>query len=346
MDETRPIKRRANSFDVAERAGVSQSTVSRALSGSPAITEVTRNRVIAAARELDYHVDERAARLRRGTSGVLALVVIRRPPTEDSDPTEGVNSFSYRLIAAVCDAAAARGYETLVSMQGEEERFYADYVATGQADAVIVIGTTSNTKAWSFFEARTDDRIAYWGAPFDHAARIRSDNREGGRLAGSHLVRQGYRRIALVGDPDDPQRQFADRFAGCQEALERAGLTPAAYASGEGADREAQGRAAVAHLLGSGAEFDAIFAACDEIALGVLQELAERGLHVPETVGVVGFDGAAIGAYARPPLATVKPDLAQAGERLVAAALGEAADAEARAVPVALIERSSATRTR
>ena len=334
-------QRRANSFDVAERAGVSQSTVSRALAGSPAITEVTRNRVIQAARELDYHVDERAARLRRGTSGVLALVVIRRPALPGGDPTEGVNSFSYRLIAAVCDAAAERGYETLVSMQADEDRFYADYVATGQADAMIVIGTTSNRQAWSFFEARSDERIAYWGAPFEHPARIRSDNRAGGRLAGEHLFARGYRKIALIGDPDDPQRQFADRFTGCREALAQANLDIVATAHGTGPDRETQGRAAVADLLGSQIEFDAIFAACDELALGVLQELSERGVSVPDEVGVVGFDGAAVGAYARPPLTTVKPDLAEAGRMLVHAALTSESSRRTGPVPVSIIRRAS-----
>ena len=336
MSDARP-PRRANSFDVAERAGVSQSTVSRALAGSPAITEVTRNRVLEAARALDYHVDERAARLRRGTSGVVALVVIRRP---GDDPIEGVNSFSYRLIAAVCAAAAARGYETLVSLQDEAERFDASYVATGQADAMVVIGTTSNREAWAFFERSAPDRVAFWGAPFAHEGRIVSDNFEGGRLAGAHLVACGCSRVALIGDADDAQRQFAARIAGCEAVLQREGLAAVAHVTGEGANREAQGRAAIAELLELGSSFDGIFAACDELALGALQECTARDLSVPGDVQVVGFDGSVMGAYSQPSLTTIKPDLMQAGQRLVDTALSSNKNG-AHPVPVTLIKRAS-----
>ena len=341
VSDTRP-PRRANSFDVAERAGVSQSTVSRALAGSPAITEVTRNRVLEAARALDYHVDERAARLRRGTSGVIALVVIRRP---GDDPTEAVNSFSYRLIAAVCAAAAEQGYETLVSLQDEVERFDASYVATGQADAMIVIGTTSNREAWSFFEQSAPARVAFWGAPFSHPARVVSDNRAGGRLAGQLLLQNGYRKIVLIGDDNDLQRQFADRLSGCREAICEAGLKLEATLTGAGKDRYEQGRHAVLELIRNDVTFDAIFAACDDIALGALAELSERGIKVPEDVGVVGFDGAAAGATAQPPLTTINPDVMLAGTLLVKIGLGLPVDPEPSIVPVKIVPRRSAIRS-
>ena len=104
-------KRRPTSIDVAERAGVSQSTVSRALAGSEVITEATRAKVLRAAEEIGYFVDERAARLRRGSTGTIAVVVICRPGQTAAD----VNPFSYMLLGSVCLAASERGFETLVS---------------------------------------------------------------------------------------------------------------------------------------------------------------------------------------------------------------------------------------
>ena len=103
----RPEKRviRVTSFDVAEAAGVSQSTVSRALAGDTSISEPTRRRVAEAAARLNYQVDENAARLRRGRTGTLALVMICRPGQDRKD----LNPFYFALLGSTCAAAAARG---------------------------------------------------------------------------------------------------------------------------------------------------------------------------------------------------------------------------------------------
>ena len=98
----KPPLRRVTSIDVAERAGVSQSTVSRALSGSETITEATRRRVELAAEQLGYHVNARAAGLRRGETGTIAIVVIGR---EGQGPA-AINPFYYSLLGSTCAAAA------------------------------------------------------------------------------------------------------------------------------------------------------------------------------------------------------------------------------------------------
>ena len=130
--------RRPTSFDVAERAGVSQSTVSRALAGSPSITEETRSRVEAAAAALGYHVDARAARLRSGRTGTMAIVVVGRA---GSDPTR-VSGFHYALLGSTCAAAAECGYQSLVAFQSDPGEFAWNYVAQGQADGLVVMGTS------------------------------------------------------------------------------------------------------------------------------------------------------------------------------------------------------------
>lgn len=331
---------RVTSIDVAERAGVSQSTVSRALSGSETITEATRRRVEQAAAELGYHVNMRAAGLRKGETGTIAIVVIGR----DGQGPAAMNPFYYSLLGSTCAAAAERGYEALVSFQAREEELFGHYVGRRQADGVVVIGTASNGPAWDYFRqvANQSHAIAFWGSPFDDAVWVRSDNLDGGRLAVEKLIAGGAKDIVFVGDPNSSQRQFRERYEGYRTAMSKAGLTPRDAVVSEGADRVTQGRNSVIALRESGAAFDGLFFACDAMALGALDELAAREIAVPADVGVIGFDGLGSGAFSNPPLTTVEPDFAEAGRLLVETALAGEGDRAERRVPVRLVERASA----
>ena len=332
---------RVTSFDVAALAGVSQSTVSRALTGDPVVSEPTRNRVLAAARELNYHVDENAARLRTGRTGTVAVVVINR----EGEDRNNVNPFYFSLLGAICAAASSRGHETLVSFQDSRESFWGLYEEQRKADGLIVIGTTANRAAWDYFRDLGDSgaHVVFWGSPYDDRDWIRSDNLQGSRLATGHLIDAGYRQIVCVTSDRSPQRQFKERYDGYAARMAEAGLTPRAVEIDESLAREDQGRKAVADLLASGEAFDALFVVCDQIALGVLLELRERGIAVPEAVGVVGFDGIRSGAYAVPPLTSVAPDFQSAGVLLVDKLLSLVAgrSIELRRAPVRLVERAS-----
>lgn len=342
QDSAKPY--RVTSIDVAERAGVSQSTVSRALSGSETITEATRRRVEQAAEELGYHVNMRAAGLRKGETGTIAIVVIGR----DGQGPAAINPFYYSLLGSTCAAAAERGYEALVSFQAKENELFGHYVGRRQADGVVVIGTATNGPAWDYFRevAKTTNAIAFWGSPFDDAVWVRSDNRSGGKIAVERLISSGAKDIVFVGDPNSPQKQFRERFEGYTEAMTASGLTPrdpevAEFAQGK--DRVTQGRAAVAQMCDGAEPFDGMFFACDAMALGALEELSSRGVAVPDKVRVVGFDGLGSGEFSNPPLTTVEPDFAEAGRLLVETALAASEDERPeRRVPVRLVERASA----
>ncbi|MGX7926524.1 LacI family DNA-binding transcriptional regulator [Tsuneonella sp. HG094] len=330
-------RNRVTSFDVAEAAGVSQSTVSRALAGSPAITTETRARVEAAAAALGYHVDARAARLRSGRTGTLAIVVVGRA---GFDPTR-VSGFHYALLGSTCAAVAECGYQSLVSFQSEPGEFSWNYVAQGQADGLIVMGTSVNRAAWGdLLAAAPEGPVAVWGAPFDDDRWVRASNREGAVLAVERLVAAGHQRIAFFGSVDPEHPQFAERYAAYREVLERHGLPVTGPHEVPGDDRVAAGRTALASLLEAGERPDAVFAANDAIALGVLEGLGTAGIRVPEDFGVVGFDGLAAGVHSHPPLTTIEPDFAEAGRALVARIF--ALDEEPlRRVSVNLIERGS-----
>jgi DNA-binding LacI/PurR family transcriptional regulator len=330
-------RNRITSFDVAEAAGVSQSTVSRALAGSPTITPETRARVQAAAVSLGYHADSRAARLRSGKTGTLAVVVIGR---QGLDPTR-VSAFHYALLGSTCAAAAERGYQSLVAFQSEPDQFDWTFVAQGQADGLIVMGTSVNRAAWaSLRESRPDGPVALWGAPFDDGQWVRADNAAGAGMAVEHLIASGHRRIAFVGTVDAVHPQFRERYAGYCAALERGGLPVERPIGVPGDDRTEGGRHAARHLLSRADPPDAIFCASDAIALGVLDGLAHAGIAVPGSIGVVGFDGLAAGQHAHPPLTTIEPDFAEAGRALVGIACGEERETVLR-VPVSLVARAS-----
>ena len=340
MDATRKPMR-VTSFDVAEKAGVSQSTVSRALSGSAVITEATRTRVLEAASELGYFVDERAARLRRGHTGTLATVVISKPGGGARD----VNPFSYALLGGICAAAADRGLEVLVSLQADEDKLFGHYVERGQAEGLIVIGTTANRKAWDYFRkvGETSQPIAYWGSPLGDLDWVSSDNDAGAKLAAQHLAGKGCKHLVCIGSHSSVQRQFAERSDSFLDQAKALGISAHLIEIEQGKERHEQGRLAGEALIESGQPFDGVFAVCDAIAFGVLEAFQAAGIDIPGQVRVIGFDGIPAGELSNPPLTTIEPDLDQAGRLLVEAVTAgdEAEHPSIRRVPVRLLERVS-----
>ena len=344
IDRNRPRTVRVTSFAVEAGAGVSQSTVSRALAGDTVVSEATRRRVMEAARKLNYSVDENAARLRTGRTGTLAVVIICRPDEDRKD----LNPFTYALLGTTCAAASTRGYDTLVSFQDGPDNLSGRFEEQRKADGTIVIGTTQNELAWRYFRdlAQGGAHQVCWGSPYDDLEWIRADNHGGARLATGHLIERGCRQIACIGSAGPLQRQFQERYDGYAERMAEAGLEPWLVESDYGLPREEQGRLAARALLSSGRPFDGVFAVCDELALGALQEFAEAGVRVPQDAALIGFDGIRASTLAMPPLSTVQADFAAAGamlvDKLLAGIAGESH--QQRRVPVQLLVRESTRR--
>jgi DNA-binding LacI/PurR family transcriptional regulator len=267
----------------------------------------------------------------------LAIVVVGRA---GFDPTR-VSGFHYALLGSTCAAAAECGYQSLVSFQSEPGEFGWNYVAQGQSDGLIVMGTSVNRAAWHDLRAAAPQGpVAVWGAPFEDDRWVRAENRQGAMLAVERLAAAGHRRIAFLGTVDADHPQFAERYAGYRETLERRRLPVAEPIEVLGDDRVEGGRQAMAALLAAKVPPDAIFAANDAIALGALEVLDREGIRVLEDFGVIGFDGLAAGRHSHPPLTTVEPDFAEAG-RVLVARVCEPGGEPNRRVPVSLIERGS-----
>lgn len=334
--------KRPTSFDIAALAGVSQATVSRALSHSPAVSEAVRQRVFAAARQLDYTVDVNARKLRSKKINTLAVLI-----SEDMDADNPINPFFVPLLGAILRYAGGKGYDVLTSLQHQSDNWRSDYGFARRADGIIFLGyndyDTYSRKARELSEIGAPWVV--WGPVMadDPHLFIGSENEAGAFEAVSHLIRLGRRRIAFLGEASSAHPEFRDRFDGYARALRAAGIAVDPALLADCFISREDGGAAITRLLDGGAVFDAVFATADLPAIGAMQALQKRGLGVPGDVAVMGFDDVWAAACTTPALSTVRQDTTAAAQVLVDA-LEKLIDGEAVAVtrvPTRLIVRDS-----
>lgn len=301
--------------DVARRAGVSPRTVSNVVTGSTHVADATRARVQRAIDELGYRPNAAARNLRRGRTGMIALVV----PELDQP-------YFAELARATIAAAERHDYRVMLEQTDADETSERRVFAADQ-DSTLFDGIV-----FSAVEiGPTDIRSVSRGRPvvllgersfesaFDHVA---IDNVAASREAVRHLVDIGRRRIAAIGAQErhDTARL---RTLGYTATLREAGLGPDP-ALIEAVDRfhRTDGAAAMARLLDRGERPDAVFCYSDLLALGAMHTLHSRGVRVPEDIAVVGIDDIEDGRFSHPTLTTISPDKAfiahQAVDRLVA----------------------------
>jgi DNA-binding LacI/PurR family transcriptional regulator len=334
-------QRRPTSFDIAALAGVSQPTVSRALSGNPSVSEETRQRVLAAARELHYTVDKNASGLRRQHAKTLALLFFEELP----DHSE-INPFYLSLLGPMVRRCADCGYDLLISFQHLSSDWHVDYEDSRKADGIILLGYGDYLQYRPRLEQLVErgTHFVRWGSAGEGeiGATVSSDNEQGGFEATAHLLGQGRRRIAFIGTGGPGFPEVQERMRGYCRALRSAGIEPDDRLRLDAAPREEDGRTAVAQLLAGGVDFDAIFAASDIAAIGAMHALQLAGRSVPETA-VVGFDDIPAASLASPPLTTVTQDARRAAEALIDTLVRsiETGAADDQVLPVRLTIRDS-----
>jgi DNA-binding LacI/PurR family transcriptional regulator len=340
-------QRRPTSFDIAALAGVSQPTVSRALSGSRSVSEETRARVLAAAEQLHYTVDKNASGLRRKQSRTLALLFFE----EEAADGAAINPFYLSLLGPMVRCCAARGYDLLISFQQLSSDWHVDYEDSRKADGIILLGYGDYLEYRPKLETLIERGAHFvrWctAAESEFGATVSSDNEQGGFDAATHLLREGRRRIAFVGTVDPGYPEFLDRWKGYCRALRAAGVDLDERLQVDAEPSEAAGRTAVDRLVARQAEFDAVFGSSDVAAIGVMHALQAMGRRVPEDIAVVGFDDIPAASLSSPPLTTVAQDPRHAAEALVDAVLSsvEGGNVRSRVLPVRLtIRESSVTR--
>ncbi len=318
------------SFDIAYLAGVSQPTVSRALRGSKSVSLATRERIEAIARELNYTVDKNASSLRSQRANTIALLFFEEPTPDESH----INPFFLAMLGSITRQCANKGLDLLISFQRMEDNWHVRYQDSHRADGLILLGygdyTLYKQRLTDLVEAGT--QFVRWGSVRDDniGVTVGSDNFGAGQLVGRHLLAQGRRRIAFLGQADEHYPEFAERHRGLCAALAEAGITPAAELQVDAYTTEEEGYGAALALLARGADFDAVFAASDLIAIGAMRALSESGRRVPEDIAVVGFDDIPAASLTSPPLTTITQDVRGAGELLVESLLAQVED---RALP-------------
>ncbi len=341
-----PNKVKVTSLDIAELAGVSQSTVSRALRGSPLVRAETRRRICAAAATFHYKVDKNASSLRTQHAGTLALLLFEDPTCDDSH----INPFFLSMLGSITRACARHSYDLLVSFQQLSDDWHADYADTRKADGIILLGygdyLTYRDKLDKLVVQGT--RFVRWGAVTSDqpGTSLGCDNFQGGHDVTSHLLQQGCRRIAFLGEASNHHPEFRERYRGYVRALRDAGITPQRALQAAAESTQQSGHDAMQTLLARTDPPDGVFAASDLIALGAMNALTRHALAIPADVAVAGFDDIAMASFVNPPLTTIQQDTTRAGEALVDTLLAmlQGKPVASAVMPVRLITRGSSLR--
>lgn len=335
-----PERGRLKMADIARMAGVSISTVSRALAGNPLIPKTLRDQIVEIAQTHGYVVNQSARSLRLRKTDTIGVIIplAHEAGQMISDP------FFLEMVGRLADEITRRDYLVLLNKVITTESGWLErIIQSHRADGLLLIGQSTQHEVLNAV-ARTYRPMVVWGAqlPGQTYCSVGCDNVEGGRLAVAHLAAGGRRRIAFAGAIDAPEA--AQRFAGYRKGLEEAGIAfdPALVVAAHYTADEA--REAVREFLDSGAPFDAIFASSDVIALAALRVLAQAGRRVPADVAVVGFDDIVLAQHSAPPLTTVRQDLAVGARAMVDLLFRRMAgqDAPSTLSPVKLVVRESA----
>ncbi len=285
--------------DVAKKAGVSPSTVSRVLNDRPGISEETRQRVLQAARELGYLPDMAARTLVSGRTYNLGFLVHPRH-------TLGPHSFYGEVLAGADEEARKHGYHIIFAADGSNKT--PAVIQQNRVDGLILAGCDIPRDVITSLKLQNVPIVLV----DNHVPKVDSivtDNVGGAYEAVSYLIELGHRRIGFVCEWFQ-DLSFAERFEGYKKALQEHGLPFDERLIAEGAPRQPQtGYIAMQRLLSQVTPEimpTAIFAANDLTAVESMRALREHGFRVPDDVAVVGFDDGELARHVVPPLTSVR----------------------------------------
>jgi DNA-binding LacI/PurR family transcriptional regulator len=290
--------------DVGRLAGVSHQTVSRVINGSPNVRPETRSRVIAAMRELGYRPNSVARALVTGRTRMLGVV--------------GFDTTLYgpaSVLFGIEREAHEAGYLMIVaSLKALDRIAIADVIERLRVrgvDGILVIAPDQQT-AQSLRETHPDvPLVAVEAGPADAHSVVAVDQFAGAKSATTHLLDLGHETVWHISGPAD-WLESRERVEGWKTTLEAAGATPPPVLVG---DWSARAGYDLGRRLSQDASVTAIFAANDQMALGVLRAMREADRDVPLDVSLVGFDDIPESPYFTPPLTTVRQDFIEVGSR-------------------------------
>jgi DNA-binding LacI/PurR family transcriptional regulator len=320
--------------DVAAAAGVSAQTVSRVLRDHPNVRRETRERVLAAVRELGYQFNSAARALRTGrtlTIGVITMDSVRYGPAT--------------VLQSIGQAAQEAGYVVSVAPLRSPDRKSlidaVDRLVVQAVDGLITIAPQRKMARALLNVPRMLPMVALDDS-FDPGAAVVTVDEEGGaQRATEYLLQLGHRTVWHVAGPTDSIAADGRRV-GWRRALEQAGAPVPPALTG---DWEARSGFDLGRELADRPEVTAVFAGNDQMALGLLRAFQEQGRRVPDDVSVIGFDDIPEAGYMQPPLSTIRPNFVESGRRCITVLLEQIGSEQRCAlrsvIPVDLVVRRS-----
>jgi len=329
----------AKMADIAKLAGVSASTVSRALAGSPLVAAAKREEIRRLARERGYVVNTTARNLRLQRTQAISVAI----PLGHESSQPLTDPFFTEMIGHLADCITQRGYGMfLQKIVPPMDDWLQNLIASQKSDGIVVVGQSTEHAALQ--EAAASYKpLVVWGGhlPRQNYCTVGTDNVAGALAAVEHLISLGRRRIIFLGDTAVPEMEL--RYKGyrlAHERVQRPDLQPHIVPAHLTPDTAYE---AMRAFIGSAGNFDAVFGATDVIAMSAVRAITAAGMSVPRDVAVVGYDDIALASHGNPPLTTIRQDL-QRGARMIIDLLFRRIDGEdtpSATMPAELIVRES-----
>ncbi|WP_258171132.1 LacI family DNA-binding transcriptional regulator [Paenibacillus sp. R14(2021)] len=299
--------------EIALRAGISKSTVSRIISGKGYYSSEARDKVLRLIEELQYKPNAVARAMVSQRTHNIGVLLYRRHHPIASHPFYG------KILDAILMEAAGLNYSVFVTTDHEMSYRSADFMMEKRVDGLILI---------SRLQQNVIDYIKNFGVPYvmvngstdvDGVIHIVNQDEEGGRMVAEHLKGTGHERIFIIAGPQSHRSHYL-RLSGFRTYMEQAGLPiPEASVQYASTSTFGEGYAIMNRLWGMfrAGRYTSIFATNDMIALGAMKFLLEQSVRIPEQVSVIGFDDIDFGAMFSPSLTTIRVDTEEMGTQSV-----------------------------
>lgn len=338
------VNKRSTSIDVAKLAGVSRTTVSFVLNNIPDsnIPESTRQKVLDAARQLNYHPNASGRKLASGKSKMIGLVRLQSTEQVFND------AFLLQVLVGIEQAASQWGFHVLLKhINHERSDEYSQLITENHVDGIILSGPLQNDPELMKLH-RDGVPIVLLGQMLDTDIPYVDVNAElASKKAVNHLLSSGHKHIAMITNAKLDYSSAQQRKSGYLTALEEAGIPIDECLIREGDFTPASGYQAMKELLVCSPRPTAVFVASDVVAIGAIQAIKQEGLQIPNDIAIIGFDDIPMAEYFDPSLSTIRLpafDLGRvAGEQLIKMVLSNDSDTPGVLLETELILRGSTT---
>jgi DNA-binding LacI/PurR family transcriptional regulator len=337
-----PGKKRSTSLDVAKVAGVSRTTVSFVLNDVPSvsISEATRQRVLDAAKKLNYSPNIAGKKLVSGKSYTIGLVLCQSAQQIFTD------AFLPQVMLGVEQAAIQQGFHVLLKpVDPNDAGEYARLITENHVDGILLSGPRQDDTALLKLHQQRVPILLMGQLPNTDIPFVDVDATAGADLAVTHLIELGHKWIGMITNAPLDYTSAQQRRAGYVRALRNANLAVDGQYVKEGNYTPGSGFDAMRALLDLVPRPTAVFVASDVVAMGALLAIKQAGLHIPEDIALVGFDDIPLAEYFDPPLTTVRLPAFElgwaGGERLIRIIQGEGLNDLSLLLETKLITRKS-----